>query len=360
MRYTIALALLLVCLATTSPLGADQAVPVGGVYEMGIGVTDPIPVILYWQQFGYTLRREGTLDRTAAEQLYGVSSALRSIRLAHQDADHGLIRIMIWDEPVNEGLGMSPMKVLGGRWGAMLTRDIYNLLNHAEDAKVAGMPVYIVEPQKAFIYSPATKPRPFLDKATYVREMCLIQPLSRQIFFQRFHYDLPLYGSVHEDSFFRTSQISHFGLVVQGGTGQLEFYDKVLGLLKARDGLVTYDDISGRNVFELQPGEQYFVTDFDDVRSSSTDPMKMRSGRLKVIRFPDDVPLDDKRDHSRPGSLGASLYTLRVSDLDEYRRRVGEGGAGEVTAIVENEFGERSFSFVAPDGFFWTFIEASS
>jgi uncharacterized glyoxalase superfamily protein PhnB len=57
--------------------------------------------------------------------------------------------------------------------------------------------------------------------------------------------------------------------------------------------------------------------------------------------------------------LGASLYTLRVSDLDEYRRRVGEGGATEVTAIVENEFGERSFSFVAPDGFFWTFIEAS-
>ena len=85
--------------------------------------------------------------------------------------------------------------------------------------------------------------------------------------------------------------------------------------------------------------------------------MKMRSGRLKVCRFPD-LELKDRMDHSRPGSLGASVYTLRVRGLDAYKERVAAGGATEVTEIVENEFGERSFSLVAPDGYFWTLIEA--
>lgn len=47
---------------STVGFGNDEAVPVGGVYEMGIGATDPIPLLLYWQQFGYTLGREGELD----------------------------------------------------------------------------------------------------------------------------------------------------------------------------------------------------------------------------------------------------------------------------------------------------------
>jgi hypothetical protein len=30
----------------------------------------------------------------------------------------------------------------------------------------------------------------------------------------------------------------------------------------------------------------------------------------------------------------------------------------KITEIVANEFGEQSFSFIAPDGYFWTLIES--
>ena len=73
-----------------------------------------------------------------SKKLYGVNSALRSIRLYHQNSDHGLIRLMIWENPINEGLGISSMKVNGNRWATTLTNDSLNILNHAELAEAAG------------------------------------------------------------------------------------------------------------------------------------------------------------------------------------------------------------------------------
>jgi uncharacterized glyoxalase superfamily protein PhnB len=51
-----------------------------------------------------------------------------------------------------------------------------------------------------------------------------------------------------------------------------------------------------------------------------------------------------------------SLYTYRVRGLEVYFNRVKASAAQKVTEIVDNEFGEQSFSFVAPDGYFWTLI----
>lgn len=331
---------------------------IGGVYEVGIGTTDPLPLIRYWQQFGYRPGPSGELSAAEALRLYGVNSRLRSIRLLHQDADHGLIRLMVWERPTSEGLGLSHMKVKGNRWGAMLTADVYNLLNHAEVASSQGLPVYYVPPQLAQIYPPERPPTPFLDPLVCVREMVLIQPLTRQVLFQRFNYQLPLYGRIDESSHFRTSQITHVGMVVQGDRRLLDFYDHVLGLLRVRDQKVSGDtDPSARAIFELEPGQWYVSTDFDDPRSSATDPQKMRSGRLKIIWFPPDVRLEDKLALSRPGALGYSLYTYRVSSIEAYHARVKASTATSVTEIYLNEFGEKSFSFVAPDGYFWTLVQ---
>ena len=52
-----------------------------------------------------------------------------------------------------------------------------------------------------------------------------------------------------------------------------------------------------------------------------------------------------------------SLYTYRVDDLDGYRDRIHASAAQDVTEIGADEFGDRSFSFTAPDGYFWTLIE---
>lgn len=353
------LRLILVVLFFAFLIGGARAesAAIGGLYEVCIGTNDALMQIRYWERFGFTVGQSGELNADEALRLYGVKSRLRSIRLNHQDADHGLIRLMIWEQPVNEGLQLSPMKVLGNRWASMMTADLYNVLNHAEAAQSAGLPIYFVAPQRNVIPSPLAKPVPFIDPIFTIRDFVLIQPFARQVMFQRFGYTRPLYGRINEASFFRASQVTHVGLVTSSAQSSLKFYDEVLGLLRTEDNRESdYRNVVARNLFDLQPGERYFITSFDDPRSS-TEFEKMRSGRLIVFRFPPELNLTDKRIYSRPGSLGVSLYTCRVKNLAEYHARIRAGAATNLTEIITNEFGERSLSFTAPDGYFWTLME---
>jgi catechol 2,3-dioxygenase-like lactoylglutathione lyase family enzyme len=344
--------------ASAAAESAD-APPIGGLYEVAIGVTDPVAQIRYWERFGYRVGGDGQLTAEEALRLYGVDSRLRSVRLLHQDADHGLLRLMIWDQPRNEGLGMTHMKVVGNRWAAALTSDLYNVFNHAEVARLSGQPIYYIEPRLSRIPIGDGAATPFVDPLFNLREIIMIQPLTRQVVFQRFGYVRPLYGKIDPDAFFPTSQVTHVGLMIQGGPELLRFYDDVLGLLRTGDDEEsTYEDTveRGRNPFEIEAGERYFLSAFDDPRSSPQFDT-MRSGRLIVVRFPESVRVEDKRASSRPGSLGMSLYTFRVRDLDAYHARIKASAATDVSPIVKNEFGERSFSFTAPDGYVWTLLE---
>ncbi|MBD2502235.1 VOC family protein [Anabaena azotica] len=341
-------------------MGYAPPLAIAGIYEVCIGVPDPIFAIQYWEQFGYRVGQVGQLPPTAAYQLYGVDSALRSIRLYHQNADHGLIRLMVWQTPTNPGLGLTSMKVKGNRWATTLTADVLTILNHAEDAKASGWAVRYSYPYWEVIYNKERKSRPFVDEAVGVREMLLLQPLTRQVLFQRFGYTLPHYGEINQASTFKTSQFTHIGMIVQDDSKEsLKFYEEVLGLLRVRDDVETSYESSpaGRDLFDLKPGEKFIVTAFDDPRSSKTDLMAARSGRLYIIRFPDAIELESRFEASGPGCLGMSLYTYRVRGLETYCDRIKSSPAQKFTSIVENEFREKSFSFVAPDGYFWNLVE---
>lgn len=347
-----------VCPETARAEGTPE---ISGVHELVIGVRpgEVDDTVAFLGAYGYRVAEDGVLAASDAAALYGVESAVRGIRLRHQDADHGLYRLQVWSSPRNDGLGLAPMKVLGGRWGAAVTRDVYAIVNHVEDAVALDAPLVYVPPQRQVIYAAEGASKPFVDAVACVREMLLIRPRTRQILFQRYGYDLPLYGRIHDEANLSTSQVTHAGLVVQGEADMLRFYDEVLGLKRARDGHVSDDsDPASQAIFALEAGERYMSTDFDDPRSDPTDLSKVRSGRLKIIRFlPGSPPLPDLRDRSKPGSLGLSFYTYRVHDLDAYRVRVLEGGATEVSAIRPNELGERSFTFAAPDGTVFALIE---
>ena len=332
-----------------------------GIYEVCIGVNDPIPMVQYWEQFGYRIGQVGELTASTAKDLYGVDSALRSLRLYHQNADHGLIRLMVWEKPTNEGLKLTPMKVKGNRWATILTSDVLNILNHAEKADQDGLPVKYINPQWTVIYQ-AQKGLPFVDSLVGVREMMLLQPLTRQIFFQRFNYTIPNYGTIDQSAAFKTSQVTHMGMVIQDDSKEtLRFYEEVLGLLRTQDDIEsTYENASaGRPIFDLQPGERFWVTSFDDPRSSKSDWRLARSGRMYIIRFPEEMELENRFDQAQPGSLGMSLYTYRVRGLKAYFKRITASTAQKVTDIKLNEFGEKSFSFVAPDGYFWTLTSST-
>lgn len=330
---------------------------IAGIYEVCIGVSALDSAIQYWKQFGYDIGEEGNLSATIAQALYNVNSSLRSVRLCHQTADHGLLRLMQWDQPQNQGLGLESMKVKGNRWATTLTADVLTILNHAEEAHRGGLPIRYTMPSWEIIYNKDRQMRPFIDLAIGVREMLLLQPFTRQVLFQRFGYTLPNYGHINEQAAFKASQITHMGMVIQDDSKEtLKFYEDILGLLRVRDDVETSYESSqaGRQIFDLQPGEKFFVTAFDDPRSSVTDLQAVRSGRLYIVRFPEVRSLPNRFEMAQPGCLGMSLYTYRVRDIAVYHERVQRSSAQAVTEIFNNEFGNRSFSFTAPDGYFWT------
>ncbi|MBD2386513.1 VOC family protein [Cylindrospermum sp. FACHB-282] len=340
----------------------NRQTAIEGIYEVCIGLPEPISAIQYWEQFGYRIGQVGELTAAAAYQLYGVNSPLHAIRLYHQGADHGLIRLMIWQNATNSGLGMDSMKVLGNRWATTLTADLLGISNHVEEAKAAGWAIRYTNSYWEVIYDKEKKSRPFIDPAVGVREMMLLQPLTRQVLFQRFGYVVPKYGQINYNSAFKTSQFTHMGIIVQDDSKEsLKFYEEVLGLLRVRDEVeTTYESsAAGRDIFDLNPGEKYIVTAFDDPRSSKSDFMEARSGRLYIIRFPEDINLESRFEATQPGSLGMCLYTYRVRGIHSYFERVQGSNAQKITNIVSNEFGEMSFSFVAPDGYFWNLVESN-
>lgn len=332
--------------------------PIGGLYEICIGVTDPLPQISYWEQLGYRIGSVGELSAEQAQALYGVNSKLRSVRLLHQDSDHGLIRLLVWEKPTNEGLGLTRLLTPGSRWTSTLTRDVLQLFNHAEAAQRTSKPIAIVPPQWSEIYK-LDQSEPFTGQIVGVRELIVLQPFARQMFFERFGYDAAKYGKVSEAAKFRTSQVTHSGLVYQSDDPELpKFYRDVLGLqLSQLEKRNSYDslDPGARALYAMKPGEYYFGSTLDDPRAGTT-PDTAVSGRVLLRRIPTAIKDENLIERSRPGALGYSLYTYRVKDITAYHAKVKASAATHVTAVAKNEFGEASFSFRAPDGHTWTLV----
>jgi catechol 2,3-dioxygenase-like lactoylglutathione lyase family enzyme len=335
---------------------------VGGLLEVCVGVPDLVTAIADFQAYGCRVGTIGELDARAARALYGVDSALRSVRLAHLDTDHGHVRLMQWERPVNEGLGIgNNLRCIGSRWGVRVTSSCYNIVNHAERARQAGAPLHMIEPQLAVIgeVSGTRAAHAFRDPVVGVREMVLLQPHYRQVFFERFNYESPNYGRIDRHALLRTSQHTHFGLMIADDDPHvLDFYDEVLGLQRWMDERTPYENATGsRSIFGLEPGEGFHMVDFDDPRSGRS-LADRRSGKLKCVRFAKSARIEDLRHRSRAGSLGYGTYCWRVTDIEAMRARVASAGAKNVSDVLEDEFARRAFTFDAPDGYQWMLIAA--
>jgi hypothetical protein len=340
---------------------ANSPACVGGLYEACVGVHDLVESIAYYEAYGCRVGPIGLFDAAQARALYGVDSALRSVRLLHQQADHGLVRLMQWDRPLNGGLGIGPnLRCVGSRWGVRVTDSALGIVNHAQRAREGGEALTLIEPVLAVIgeVSGVRRSKPFRDAIVGVREMVLLQPLYRQVFFERFGYESPHYGQVAAHSLLRTSQHTHFGLMIAHDDAHvLDFYDEVLGLKRMLDEHVPYDNATGsRSIFGLEPGEGFHMVDFDDPRSGHS-LAERRSGKLKCVRFAANARIDHRLDRSRPGCLGYSGYSWRVREIESMHRRVSAAGARRVSDVLADEFGTRCFTFDAPDGYAWLLLE---
>jgi len=345
----------------TAPHTRDPAACHSGLFEVCVGVPDLDASIEYFTGFGCSPGPRGSLPAAAARELYGVDSALESVRLFHGASDHGLIRLMRWDRPLNAGLGLaSHLRCVGSRWGTRLTRNVLGIANHAQHAIDCGEPIGVIDPLLDVIGEVAggAPARAFLDPIIGVREMVVVQPLYRQVFFQRFGYDSPLYGSIADASMFQTSQHTHCGLMVATDDHSIfDFYDGVLGLKRWMDAPTEYaKSRGGRAVYSLSPGEGFHIVDFDDPRSGHSRDDR-RSGKLKCIRLPGNARIANKLAQSRAGCLGYSAYTWRCGDVAAMRERIADAGATEIATVGADEFGAPALSFVAPDGYYWILVQ---
>jgi hypothetical protein len=330
---------------------------VGGVFEVGVGVPDAGEALAYWERFGYRAGPRGRLSAAQARALYGVDSALDSVRLLHQDADHGLVRLMEWEHPVGPGLGLAPLRTPGNRWAVAKTLDVMSVANHARVAQARGDEIALSE--LVFHVVDNDAPAPFREPFACKREIMVFLPHSRHVLVQRYAHDLPNFGAYNRDSLFQASQFTQVGLCYAGEDGAaLDFYDGVLGLQRLADRRVVAEE--GGIVALMLPmeaGEELIETDFDDVRSGP-EPDQQLSGKLRIFRVPAARAEESIVAQSGPGNLGFSLYTLRTHDIEGLHGRVSASEATDVSEVLSDEFGQPAFSFAAPDRYVWTVMAA--
>lgn len=329
----------------------------GGLYELCVGVTSLLESVRYFERFGFRVGPIAELDSATAEQLYGVRSAAKVVRLLHGVQDHGLIRLIQWESPINEGLGTSCMRAIGSRWSNNHTVQIGRIHGHAIIAKREGQDLKICPPGFAQFGHEGAVLEPFQEVMTGVYELSVFSDLYRQCFFERIDYPSPLFGKIDPNCFFQTSQITHCGITTSLTDRKVfDFYDRCLGLQRVLDEDAPYEHLqASRAMFEIPEGLGAHLLAFDEPRSGAGE--LKRSGRLLIFNFDQDKTIENVQDRSRAGVLGYSHFSWRVHDLARFKQDAIAFGAESVGDITADEFGTPAWACIAPDGYYWLFLQ---
>lgn len=330
---------------------AGDGTGISGVYEAVIGVRDLEYAIRYYSELGYRLTSTGFLSKLAAENLYGVPSAVKAYRLQNGNTDsHGLIRLLVWEKPSGTGIGYTEPGAIGSRMTHMLTVDVLRLHDIYADARRGG---------EAWLVSPLVRRpllgdetgRSFFERPVADREFSVFSEWGNHLFAQRYGYTVPGLGNVHMASRLGTSEVIQHDLFVRlDSLPQLAYLTRVLGLLPEDEPASTGDWQTGmREHFFMKPGEAYLEQRFVSPNNIS--------GKLRFL-----IPLQPKMDLSarqRPGFTGVTAHTFYTPFLDQLWKEATKAQL-RPTPILPNEFGERCFVFRGPEGNTWQIIERLS
>jgi hypothetical protein len=329
-------------------MSTAAAPPTAGLYEHWYGAADLEGALRYWRQLGYEESARGALDADAAGRLYGVQAPLQSLRLRHRSTDRqGLVRVLCFDGPCGPGLGFAHALALGSRWSGFYTRDILAVQDAYRDEAALGTANWKVSDVARLFITAATPG--FYSPFVGIRESTVTGPEHRHAFLQRVGFDRPGFGTFAEGTPLPVCESTH-GNVVIPDLAAHEFHATGLGLVvQTPVQRIDWSNTAVRRSLALQEGEAFSVI----VYHTAGEP----TGFLRVYAPHD--PRPDLRAASRPGQRGNIGYTLRypAGSLDARRAAVAAAGAAHLTVVSANEFGERSFSFDAPDGTFWNLLE---
>lgn len=325
---------------------------ISGVYEVMIGVDDPAYALKYFAEFGFQVIDSANFSAAQAKQLYGVASALKSYRLQNGEIDsHGLLRILVWESPLGPGVGYTAPETIGQRMSVMLTNDIFRLHDIYLAAEKEGAKWLPIEPIADDLFDLDSGKKDFFNRPVVVRETGIYGEFFNHIFFQRYGYNIPGYGTVENDTKLKTSEFTHHDFIIQTESMEDMSYLSTAFGLQAEDepSIDGYWQKGPRRVFQMEAGYSHWYQGFVSPNNIC--------GKLKF--FIPRAPRPDRSAHQRVGEMGITLHSFYTPKLSMIHQLVKEHGFSP-TAILRNEFGENSFFFTDKAAVSWQLIEKKS
>jgi hypothetical protein len=334
--------------AQNAPLPDTQ---ISGVYEAMIGVKEADYALRYFADYGFRAVDSATVSEADAMKIYGVPSKLKSYRLQNGDIDaHGLIRLLVWEKPLGNGVGYSAPETLGSRMAVMMTQDIFRLVDIYKAARSSGHERwYPTEPIADDLFGLDGKEKnTFFKRPVYVRECAVYGEFLTHVFFQRYGYSIPGYGTIHPNTPLKTSELTHHDFFIKADDmSVLRYLSEGLGMKPEAEPTVDGDWLKGpQRVFDMPPAYSHQYQGFVSPNNIC--------GKLKF--FIPNQPRPDRTAHQRIGELGITLHSFYTPKLQMVYDNLVKL-AIKPTVIQKNEFGERSFIFKGPDGVSWQIIE---
>lgn len=324
---------------------------ISGVYEAMIATDKPGFHLQYFAEFGFHVVDSGEMNKEQALKLYGVPSALKTYRLQNGTTDvHGLIRLLVWDKPLGKGVGYSEPETIGSRMMVMKTNDIIRLTDIYKMLRYEHQEEWLpTEPLFDDPYGINKKgENNFFKRPAGVRECAVYGEYFAHVFFQRYGYEIPGYGTINAVTPLKTSELTHHDWFIKvDSMQQLMYLQTALGLKAERPAEIDADNLKGpKAVFLMRDGYSHWYQGFVSPNDIC--------GKLKF--FMPRGPKADRSANQRIGELGLTIHSFYTARLDYVYSLIKKHGI-KPSEILMNELGERCFVFRGPEGASWQIIE---
>lgn len=323
---------------------------ISGVYEVILGTDDAEYAKKYFADFGFKEVDNATISAKDALKIYGVDSKLTSYRLQNGEIDsHGLLRILEWEKPLGDGIGYAPVETIGSRIAVMRTHDIFRLYDIYQTAREEGKKPWLpTEPIADDLFGLNTGERDFFNRPIIVRENAVYGQFFNHIFFQRYGYLIPGYGTISDNTALKTSEFTHHDFIIDAESmDQIGYLSTALGLQAEEEPAIDGDWLKGpKRVFQMEPGFSHWYQGFVSPNNIC--------GKMKFL-IPNGVKTNRSK-QQRIGEKGITLHSFYTPKLKMVHELVSEHELNP-SEIQENEFGELSFVFSDTAGVSWQIIE---
>ncbi len=324
---------------------------ISGLYEVIMGVKNADEAIHYFGEFGFTVRDSSTMSEGDVLRLYGIKSKLKSYRLQNGDIDsHGLLRLLVWENRLGDGVGYSTPETIGSRMAVMMTKDIFRLSDIYKAIRAGGKEAwFLTEPIADDLFGLDGKEKnTFFKRPVYVREAAVYGEFFNHVFFQRYGYTVLGYGTINPNAPLKTSEFTHHDFFIAAKDNSvLNYLSQGLGLKPEKEPSLDGDWQKGpQRVFDMPSGYSHLYQGFVSPNNGC--------GKLKFFIPQQAKP--DRSEHQRIGELGITLHSFYTPKLEMVQGLLQRQGI-TTTPFVKNEFDEKCFVFKGPDGSSWQIIE---